>query len=281
MDHVAGLDTLFYCLSSGGAMVCLPDRDPATVCRAIEAHRAELLPASAAFLNLLVLSHAHADYDLSSLKLVAYGSEMMPASTLRRLGGMLPQAAFVQKYGTTELGSPRTRTREDRSLWLAIEDEAYQTRVVDGTLWIRGRSTMLGYLNAPDPFQEGGWINTGDHVEVDGKYIRFLGRKSDLINVGGHKVYPAEVEDVILQMDNVRDATVFASPNPIMGQVVGARVALGQAEDSGSLKRRLRGFCQARLAPYKVPVVIEVSDSPQVSARHKKNRACRQAKVHG
>ncbi|MGA2114370.1 MAG: fatty acid--CoA ligase family protein [Bryobacteraceae bacterium] len=273
MDHVAGLDTLMYCLSSSAAVVCIQDREPATVCRAIESQKVQLLPASAAFLNLLLMSGAYRSHDLSSLQLVAYGSDVMPQPTLDRLKEILPNTAFVQKYGTTELGSPRTRTREDGSLWVKIDDEGYETKIVDGTLWIRARSAMLGYLNARDPFDEEGWINTEDGVEADGEYVRFLGRTSDLINVGGQKIYPTEVENVLMHMDNVSDVLVFGSPNAIMGHVVGARFRLINDERYGDFKRRVRTFCKERLVSYKVPVVIEVTYSPLISSRQKKIRS--------
>ena len=79
---------------------------------------------------------------------------------------------------------------------------------------------MLGYLNAPSPFDADGWFNTQDAVEQDGEWLRFLGRTSDLINVGGQKVYPAEVESVLLELENVLDVTVRGEPNPIIGQIV-------------------------------------------------------------
>ena len=68
------------------------------------------------------------------------------------------------------------------------------------------------------------WLNTGDEVEVDGEYIRILGRRSEIINVGGQKVYPAEVESVLLQMDDIEDVTVRGESNPIVGNIVVARV---------------------------------------------------------
>jgi long-chain acyl-CoA synthetase len=70
----------------------------------------------------------------------------------------------------------------------------------DGLLEIKAKSAMRGYLNAESPFTPDGWFKTGDAVEVDGEYIKILGRKSELINVGGEKVYPAEVESVIQLM---------------------------------------------------------------------------------
>ena len=83
---------------------------------------------------------------------------------------------------------------------------------------------MLGYLNAPSPFNEEGWFNTQDVVEVDGDYVRIVGRKSELINVGGERVHPTEIENVLLQLENVRDVTVFAKPNAVTGRVVGRKL---------------------------------------------------------
>lgn len=272
MDHVAGLDTLLYSLSSGGLLICPRDLTAETICQAIEHYRADLLPASATFLNLLLLSEAFQRYDLSSLRLVAYGSEVMPERTLARLREVLPKAKFIQKYGITELGSPRTRSREDGSLWVKIDSEGYEVKVVEGILWIRAQSAMMGYLNAPSPFDEEGWLNTGDVVEVDGEYLRILGRRSEMISVGGQKLHPAEVESVLLQMDNIRDATVYGEKNPIMGQIVAARVVLAQPESLTELKRRIRGSCRDKLAPYKIPVKVEIAEHEQFSARFKKMR---------
>src|SRR6266478_1754084 len=92
------------------------------------------------------------------------------------------------------------------------------------------KSAMLGYLNWPSPFDAEGWFNTGDSVEVDGEWLRILGRKSEIINVGGEKVYPAEVESVLHELDNIRDVAVIGRANPISGQVVLARVVLGDPE---------------------------------------------------
>jgi acyl-CoA synthetase (AMP-forming)/AMP-acid ligase II len=131
---------------------------------------------------------------------------------------------------------------------------------------------MLGYLNAPSPFDAEGWFNTEDMVEVDGEYMRFLGRESEIINVGGEKVYPSEVESVLLQMDNVRDATVMGEENPILGNIVVARVSLFEPEDLTSLKRRMREFCRERLEKFKVPAKVELSQADQHSARFKKLR---------
>jgi acyl-CoA synthetase (AMP-forming)/AMP-acid ligase II len=131
---------------------------------------------------------------------------------------------------------------------------------------------MLGYLNAPSPFDPDGWFNTQDLVEVDGDFIRILGRKSEVINVGGEKVHPTEVEDVLLQLDNVRDVTVSAKQNPVTGQVVAATITLRTPEEPEAFKRRVRKFCGARLARYKTPAVIEIIEEAHHNDRFKKSR---------
>jgi acyl-CoA synthetase (AMP-forming)/AMP-acid ligase II len=118
----------------------------------------------------------------------------MPDSTLWRLHAAFPRARLQQTYGLTELGVFQTRSLASDSAWVKVGGDGVETKVVDGELWIRCRYAMLGYLNAPSPFDEDGWFPTHDRVLVDGEYLRILGRDSDLINVGGEKVYPAEVE---------------------------------------------------------------------------------------
>jgi long-chain acyl-CoA synthetase len=270
-DHIGGVDTLLNTLSSGGTLVTTPARDPETVCAAIAAHRVHTLPTSPTFLNMLLLSGAYQRHDLSSLRLIAYGTESMPASVLARLGEALPQVTLLQTYGLSELGVLRTRSREG-TLWVQFTGEGYETQVRDGVLWVRTPTSMLGYLNAPDRFDADGWFCTEDAVEVDGDYLRILGRTSDLINVGGRKVYPAEVEEVLLDLPNVRDAAAFGRPNPLTGQIVAARINLIAPETLDDFKRRMRLFCRDRLPSYKVPVYVEFTEENQFGARLKKKR---------
>ena len=198
-DHIGGINTLFHTLSNGGTVVVTTDRSPEAVSRLIAEYQVELLPTSPTFLNLLLVSEAYRKYDLSSLQLVTYGTEVMPEATLRRIHEALPQAQLQQTYGLSELGILRSKSRSSESLWVKLGGEGYETRVVDGLLEIKARSAMLGYLNAPSPFTEDGWFRTGDRVEVDGEELRILGRVSEVINVGGQKVDPVEVEDSILR----------------------------------------------------------------------------------
>jgi long-chain acyl-CoA synthetase len=276
-DHMAGLNTLFYALCNGGTIVCVEERTPSAVCSAIERHHVQFLPTSPTFLRLCLLADAHLEHDLSSLELVTFGSEPMHDQTLSRLQEAMPSTRFHQVYGLAELNTLRSEPRAPGSRWLRLRPENYDVKIKDGRLWVKTTSAMLGYLNAPSPFDEEGWFDTGDAVETEGEYVRILGRDTEIINVGGDKVYPAEVEDVIMRMSNVSDATVHRHYHPIIGQVVAATVVLEQPEPVTQFKRRLRAHCAEHLARYKVPVKVELTDQTAYSERFKKSRRATQA----
>jgi long-chain acyl-CoA synthetase len=272
IDHMAGLDSLFYALSSGGTLIIPEKNNPEGICSAIARHRAELLPATPSLLNLIWLSGALTYHDLTSLKIITYGAEVMPEVTLERLRASLPGCRFIQKYGATEFGSPRTRSRKDGSLWFKITGGEFETRIMDQTLWVRSPFSMLGYLNAPSPIDADGWMNTGDRVEVDGDYFRILGRQSEMINVGGHKVNPADVENVLLTADNISDALVYGERNQILGHTVTAVVRVVQPEETARLIPRIRTWCQERLPKESIPVKIHIADDQTWNSRYKKMR---------
>lgn len=271
-DHWGGLNTMFHTLSNGGVVLTLRDRKPDSICAFIEKHKIELLPASPSFLNLMLMSEANKCYDLSSLKLITYGTEPMPKSTLERLKKAFPEVKLQQTYGLIELGVMRSKSESDNSLWVKVGGEGFETRVVNGLLEIKADSAMLGYLNAPSPFTEDGWFMTGDEVEVKGEYIKILGRKSEIINVGGEKVYPQEVENIILELDNIAEVTVFGQKNSIMGNIVCAKIRLISDEERKSLITRLKIHCKHKLQSFKIPIKISIEDSHQYSERYKKKR---------
>jgi acyl-coenzyme A synthetase/AMP-(fatty) acid ligase len=272
LDHIGGINTLLYTLANGGAVVVPADRSPAAVCAAIEQHSVELLPTSPTFLNLLLLSEEHKRHDLSALRLITYGTEPMPPSTLQRLHKEFPNIKLQQTYGLTEVGILRSKSRDSESLWVRVGGEGYETKVVDGKLAIRAQTAMLGYLNAPSPFDEEGFLHTGDRVEVDGEWLRILGRESEIINVGGNKVYPAEVESVLLEMEGVSDVIARGEPHPITGQVVIVTVQLGRPELPRDFRVRMRQHCQSRLPQFAQPVRVIFTDDQVYNSRFKRMR---------
>jgi long-chain acyl-CoA synthetase len=272
-DHWGGLNTLLQVLSSGGFVVFPESRSPDEICRLIEEFKLTLLPTSPSFLNMLLLTGAISRYDLSSLATITYGAEPMPAYTLANLHKNLPNVKLKQTYGLIELGVMSSKSKSDDSLLIRIGGDGFEYRVVDDLLEIKSESSMLGYLNAPSPFTPDGYFKTGDQVEVHGEYLRILGRASDLINVGGEKVYPAEIEEVILEIYGVRDVLVYGESNPFSGKIVCANIVIDEnVLDSSSVRRLVRQHCSNLLPKYKVPIKISVVPEILVSNRFKKVR---------
>jgi len=271
-DHIGGVNTLLHIVSNGGCLVTVQDRSPDAVCATIQRHQVEVLPTSPTFINLILLSEAYRRHDLSSLQLVTYGTEVMPESTLRRFHELFPDLRLQQTYGLSEVGILRSKSKSSDSLWVKIGGEGFETRVVNGLLEIKAQSAMLGYLNAKSPFTEDGWFITGDAVLVEGEYFQILGRVSELINVGGLKVYPAQVESVLQLMPNVHDVVVTGEPNPITGHIVKAKILLETPEPLSSFRKRMREFCKGRLEPFMVPQSILFSDKEFHGNRFKKMR---------
>src|SRR5215831_7438023 len=275
-DHWGGLNTLLHCLANDSPVVLPEDRTANHICDLMERHQVELLPASPTFLNMLLLSRPYEGRDLSSLRLITYGSEPMPAVTLARLRTVFPNVELRQTYGLIELGVLRAKSESSDSLWVKLGGEGYDLRVVDGILQIKADSAMLGYLNAPSPFTEDGYFVTGDRVEQNGDYLRFLGRESELINVGGLKVFPAEVEGVLLANPLVEDAVVYGERHPIMGKIVCADIKLRDSVTEPEARRTLKGFCAERLEPFKVPMKLKFVQDALHGDRLKRSRIGRQ-----
>lgn len=259
-DHMGGVNTLFGTLTAGGAVIIPPSREPMAVCRTIEATRATLLPVTPSFLNLLLVSGAARAADLSSLQIISYGTEVIDDYTLEAAVKAFPAVRFMQLYGSSELGIFRGRSRADDSPFVRLAGADF--RVVDGRLQVRGADSMLGYLSGePSGFGTDGWYDTGDLVETDGAWVRFLGRASELINVGGLKVFPAEVEAALGALEGVEACVAFGAPHPLTGQVVHARVQLSGDETAKAFKKRMRQALRGRLEPSKIPVAVERVES--------------------
>lgn len=272
-DHIGGVNTLFHILSSAGFAVFTQSRDAEAVCQLIDKYKVELLPSSPTFLNLILISEAHLRHDLSSLKLITYGTEAMPESLLKRLKDAFPGTKLKQTFGTSETGILSTKSKSDDSLFMKLGGRGFEHKVIDGELYIRSNISMLGYLNAENPFTEDGWFPTGDLVEVDEDgYIKIIGRLKEVINVGGEKVLPAEVESVLLEMPGIVDVMAYGEQNAITGQNVCVDVVLLPNIDAKQIKRQIRAFCKDKIDDYKIPTRVNVVEKVNFGERFKKIR---------
>jgi acyl-CoA synthetase (AMP-forming)/AMP-acid ligase II len=261
-DHIGGINTLLYTLFNGGQTVIPSSLAPEAAWRDIHDFSVELLPASPTFLRLSLMG-GFAEQVPPSLRLVTYGTERMDQGTLDALCAALPQVDFRQTYGMSELGILRVKSKTRDSLWMQVGGEGVQTRLRCGCLEIRAANRMLGYLNAPCPFDEEGWYKTLDMAESDGPWLRISGRKGDIINVGGLKVMPAEVEQAALSVPGVLLAKASGAANPVTGQHVELVCRLAD-EQIGPNKeqetaRRLKKTLEGLLPPHAVPRRIRLN----------------------
>jgi acyl-coenzyme A synthetase/AMP-(fatty) acid ligase len=243
---------------AAGALVVVPaDLSVGSVAAALARHQVAVLPASPTFLNLLLAAGVPAA-ELTSLRVITYGTEPMPESLLGRLRAAFPRVRFIQTFGTSETGIFRTESPDPGSTFLRFDDPGLAWKVEGDELWLRSRTQVTGYLNAGNErFTADGWFRTGDRVEVraDGA-LRILGRVGELINVGGEKLMPAEVETVLLTVPGVRDCRVAGEPSALTGQTVVADVVLAPGHDAEVVRTALRQACRARLARHKVPTRV-------------------------
>lgn len=271
-DHIGGFNTMMHSLASGSVIATLKERSPEEVCKIIEKYHIELLPTSPTFLNMILLSGVYEKYDLSSLSMISYGTEPMPESTLKRVHEILPNVKLKQTYGLSEVGIMATKSENSESLWMKLGGDGFETKIVDDILYIRAESAMEGYLNAPSPFDSEGWFNTRDKVEVKDGYIRILGRTTDLINVGGEKVYPNEVESALLCVNGVKDVFVYGESNPITGQSVIAQICVDAENNNREFIKELRRYSKEHLEAFKRPVSYKLTDQAFSGERFKKKR---------
>lgn len=282
-DHIGGLNTLFNALSIGACGVAIKNRkDINALAQALQDYKIFMLPASPSLLNLMLLSEVHKHFCLSHLRLITYGTEQMPDTLLRNLKATFPNVRFHQTFGTSEVGITQTTTQGN-----AIKLENIEYKIKNGELYLKSSSQALGYLNADNSvFDSEGYFATGDIVEslsINGEeYLRILGRSKEVINVGGEKVLPQEVENVILEIPFIKDCLVYGEKNAITGQNVSVQVVLDALNLKAvfdtdlptniAVKKELRKFCKDKLAPFKIPSKVEIVEELNLSERFKKVR---------
>jgi long-chain acyl-CoA synthetase len=288
--HVYGLTVALNTpVAVGASVICvlMAMFDARLVAEAIARYRPTIFPgAPSVYVAINQLKDVR-QYNLSSIKVCVSGSASLPREVqaeFERLTG----ATVVEGYGLTE-ASPGTHTnpvhgvRKTGSIGLPMPDT--DARIVDqdtgegdvppgesGELIIRGPQVMQGYWRSPDETAatlRDGWLYTGDIARMDEDgYFYIVDRKKDLVIIGGLKVYPREIEELLHEHPKVREAVVVGVPHRVRGEQLVAQVVLrnGAAANPREVRRELIEFCRARLAPYKVPRRIRVVDALPKSA---------------
>ncbi|MFE6995730.1 class I adenylate-forming enzyme family protein [Microbacterium sp. NPDC057659] len=281
--HASPLNNWFLSMMYlGGTAVLLKEYHPVHFLQAVQQHRATaFFGAPIAYLAPLkvlpTIGKSLADFDLSSMRLWAYGGAPMGADTVRMLQKAYGTDAFFQVYGMSEMGPvgsalyPAEQIEKAGSIGAGgmpgVDIRVVNAEGVDaaagevGELWMRSATRMAGYLNDPaatDAVFEGDWYRTGDLAKADADgYLFIVDRLKDVVITGGENVYSPEVEEALRQHPAVVDAAIVGRPHGEWGETV---VAVVEASADLSLDE-VRGFLAEHLAKYKIPRELIVREA--------------------
>lgn len=212
---------------------------------------------------------------------VRLSGEIVDQGILDRLRDLFPEATIVHAFASTEAGvafEVRDGVAGFSASLIEKRDSEVEMKIEEGSLRIRSARTALCYLgsSAAALADRDGFVDTRDMVEARGDRCYFVGRMDGVINVGGLKVHPEEVEAVLNRHPSVLMSLAKARRNPLTGSVVTADVVLKSCADCGDgdprgegLKADILETCRCVLAPYKVPVAIHFVPSLNVGASGK------------
>ncbi len=218
-----------------------------------------------------------------SPRYVRLSGEIADQAVLDNLAAFYATARIGHAYASTEagVGFDVNDGREGFPAALIGAPGEVEMKVVDGTLRIRSPRAAHGYVGAGAAAlaDSDGFVDTGDMLERIGDRYHFAGRKGGIINVGGLKVNPEEVEGVINRHPQVRMSLVHPRKSPITGAIVVAEVVLRENAETGgadataaTLKGEILDLCRARLAQHKVPAMIRFVPALSVAASGKLER---------
>ncbi len=289
--HVTGMqNSMNGPIYMGNTIVLLPRWNREVAAALIERHKVQAWTMIPTMAVDLLASPAAAKFDLSSLKRISGGGAAMPEAIATRLKQMYG-LEFVEGYGLSETMAPTHVNPPDRPKKQCLGIPIFDTeaRVVDpvtreelpqgevGEICASGPQIFLGYWGKPKAteeafFERGGrkWFRTGDLGRVDEEgYYFIVDRLKRMINASGFKVWPAEVEAMLYGHPDVQEACIIASRDPRRGETVKAVVVAKPDRRAQASADSIIEWAHGKMAPYKVPTIVEFVESLPKSATGK------------
>lgn len=248
LNHFAGIQMLLHVLVRQQTLVLPESKKVSDALHAATRFGVTHMSSTPTFWRF-ALATLPEDRGALPLRQITLGSEAVSGDLLERLKERFPSARIVHIYATTETGS--CISVDDGLPGLPDEvldrpDSArVQFKVEDEELFVRTQHGMSGYLGATADAaaRPGGWRATGDLVEVENGRIHFKGRRSEVVNVGGVKVHPQEVEAVIAAAPGVKVVRAYGKKNPVAGQIVAADIVLQDGFEESAVEDAVRDAC--------------------------------------
>jgi len=274
-----GLQIFLRAIVGGGSMVLSEPGEPiADHIARLKAKAVTHVSGTPSHWRKLLMSGAASAF---SPRYVRLSGEIADQAVLDGLRQAFPSASIGHAYASTEAGvgfAVNDGLEGFPADLIGVNRDGVEMKVVDGSLRIRSRRAAHGYVgrSAAVLTDEEGFVDTGDMVELRGDRYHFVGRRGGIINIGGLKVHPEEVEAVINRHDEVRMSRVRARKSPITGAIVVADVVLTEGCDLGrgeEIRAKIIADCKASLAPHKVPAMIKFVEKLDITAAGKLARS--------
>jgi oxalate---CoA ligase len=268
MFNLFGLGGVFTQIFNGGAVVCVPEFDPNKLTEWIDQFRPTWISFNSVWLTSMadIVRQSPDIWKRSALRFVRSAGSVPDIRIFDDLQNLLG-VPILESYGMTEAGGVTHSTLGRRKPNSVGQTSGTQVAIFDalnllsageeGEVVLRGPNIMSGYLEDDDAnraaFTSDGWFRTGDLGKLDSEGFLFLtGRIKEIINRGGSKIIPQELDRILLEHPEVADAAVFAVPHRTLGEEIAAAVVLRSPEQRSS-ECRLRDFVSQHAAAYKVP----------------------------
>lgn len=195
-------------------------------------------------------------------KQITLGGEIADDKILAALAARYATARVTHIFASTEAGvgfSVKDGRAGFPASWLSAPPSGVEIALREGRLFVRNNAVEPAYLGTGSAFADtGGFVDTGDAVEIRGERVLFLGRENGIVNVGGNKVFPEKVERVLNAHPAVRLARVFAKKNPLTGALVAAQVVVNDASAGETIEADLKRWCRDRLERHETPALIQL-----------------------
>jgi acyl-CoA synthetase (AMP-forming)/AMP-acid ligase II len=283
----AGLQVILQSLLNYGTLVApRSDNTPDQLAALMIRTQVQFASATPSYWRRLLMALSADTLQQIPLQQITLGGEVVDQPLLDQLAALFPAARLVHIYATTELGRCFAvgdgRAGFPRSLLEHPTPEGVEIKIQDGQLWVRSANAMQGYdailsasTNAADDAGQAAskqWVATGDLVEERADRVFFVGRNSDLINVGGNKIAPLAVESVIRELVEVAEVRVYGQASSIAGQLVACQVVARGAISEHDLRQRIREHCLQRLDRLQCPRIIQVVNRIELTNAGKLSR---------
>jgi acyl-CoA synthetase (AMP-forming)/AMP-acid ligase II len=274
LSHFAALQVLLQSLLTSGTLVLPVSLSPSSVFDAIVDHGVERLSCTPTFARQLLLANGTDRWQRAKLEAITLGGEIADQHTLDALRAVAPETTLRHIYASTELGAVLT-VSDGKEGFGREHLDGRTLKVEDGQLFVRRRAdrSMTRYLDQAAPELDT-WFATGDLVSITEDRVHFAGRIDDVINVGGLKVNPVDVERVVRSVAGVDDVLVVAHPSSIAGNLVKALVVARGSEPQAT-RGAILARCRETLPAHMVPRIIEMRDRIEVEVSQKRSRVAR------